>query len=76
MSGLDVQTARSDRRAGSAGYAERVVEEAATTELFRRPYLEKLLGGKVTGLRPRRGVKIWLLVTLEAPLRALGVERP
>jgi hypothetical protein len=36
--------------------------------------LEQLLAGKHLGLRPRRGVKIWLLVTLEAHLRQLGVR--
>jgi len=41
--------------------------------LFRRAYLEKLLSGQLRGLRPRRGVKIWLLLTLEAHLRALGL---
>jgi asparagine synthase (glutamine-hydrolysing) len=42
--------------------------------LFQRAYLEKLLDGKLGGLRPRRGVKIWLLLTLEAWLRT--VVRP
>jgi asparagine synthase (glutamine-hydrolysing) len=51
----------------------RILDGLARTELFQRPYLEKLLSGKVGGLRPRRGVKIWLLVTLEAHLRALGL---
>jgi asparagine synthase (glutamine-hydrolysing) len=42
--------------------------------LFRRPMLEQLLAGKHLGLRPRRGVKLWLLITLEAHLRTLGIE--
>lgn len=40
--------------------------------LFRREMLDQLVSGKARGLRPRRGVKLWLLVTLEAHLRALG----
>jgi hypothetical protein len=36
--------------------------------------LEQLLAGKRLGLRPRRGVKIWLLLTLEAHLRQLGAR--
>jgi asparagine synthase (glutamine-hydrolysing) len=32
-------------------------------------YLHKLLDGRLGGLRPRRGAKIWLLLTLEAWLR-------
>jgi asparagine synthase (glutamine-hydrolysing) len=51
----------------------RILDGLGRTRLFRRPYLEKLLDGKIRGLRPRRGVKIWLLVTLEAHLRALGL---
>lgn len=45
----------------------------AETGLFRRSYLEGLLAGTLGGLRPRRGVKIWLLITLESHLRALGL---
>jgi asparagine synthase (glutamine-hydrolysing) len=52
----------------------RILDGLAPLGLFARPYLEKLVGGKLGGLRPRRGVKIWLLVTLEAHLRALGVS--
>ena len=37
--------------------------------IFRRDYLERLLAGKLGGPRPRHGVKIWLLITLEAWLR-------
>lgn len=43
------------------------------TGLFQRELLEQLVSGKLRGLRPRRGVKIWLLVTLESHLRALGL---
>jgi asparagine synthase (glutamine-hydrolysing) len=37
-------------------------------------WLEQLLDGRLPGIRQRRGVKIWLLVTLEAWLR--GVLKP
>ncbi|HEX2675693.1 MAG TPA: asparagine synthase-related protein [Polyangiales bacterium] len=52
---------------------KRILDGLARTRLFQRTYLEKLLNGKLGGLRPRRGVKIWLLITLEAHLRALGL---
>jgi asparagine synthase (glutamine-hydrolysing) len=51
---------------------DRILGGLAPRGLLSRPYLEKLVSGKLGGLRPRRGVKIWLLVTLEAHLRALG----
>jgi asparagine synthase (glutamine-hydrolysing) len=38
--------------------------------LFRRDYLERLLAGRLGGLRPRHGAKIWLLLTLESWLRS------
>jgi asparagine synthase (glutamine-hydrolysing) len=41
--------------------------------LFQPRYLADLLDGKRGGLRPRRGAKIWLLVTLESHLRSLGL---
>lgn len=53
----------------------RILDGLAPLGLFNRAYLEKLLSGKLGGLRPRRGVKIWLLVALEAHLRALGLTR-
>lgn len=43
--------------------------------LFQRGYLETLLAGKLGGVRPRIGAKIWLLVTLEAWLRTV-LARP
>jgi asparagine synthase (glutamine-hydrolysing) len=52
----------------------RVLDGLAALPLFRRPMLEQLLAGKRLGLRPRRGVKLWLLITLEAHLRLLGVR--
>jgi asparagine synthase (glutamine-hydrolysing) len=39
--------------------------------LFRRDYLERLLAGRLGGVRPRIGGKIWLLVTLESWLRTV-----
>ena len=48
---------------------ERLLDGLAHRPGFRRPYLEALLDKRLTGLRPRRGVKIWLLLTLESWLR-------
>ena len=48
----------------------RLLDGLAPRGIVRRDYLERLLDGKLGGLRPRRGVKIWLLITLEAWLRA------
>lgn len=50
---------------------ERLLDGLAPWGLVERPYVEKLLAGKLGGLRPRRGVKIWLLLTLEAWLRTV-----
>lgn len=50
---------------------ERLLDGLAPYALFRRDYLERLLAGRLGGLRPRHGVKIWLLVTLEAWLRTV-----
>jgi asparagine synthase (glutamine-hydrolysing) len=50
---------------------ERLLDGLAPYRLFDRAYLERLLGGRLGGLRPRRGAKIWLLVTLEAWLRTV-----
>jgi asparagine synthase (glutamine-hydrolysing) len=47
----------------------RVLDGLQRWELFDRAWLERLLSGKLGGLRPRHGVKIWLLITLEAWLR-------
>ena len=51
---------------------ERLLGGLARHGLFRADVLEQLVSGKMRGLRPRRGVKLWLLVTLESHLRALG----
>jgi asparagine synthase (glutamine-hydrolysing) len=52
----------------------RILDGLAPYRLFRRDYLERLLGGRLPGLRPRRGAKIWLLVTLESWLRTAGLS--
>jgi asparagine synthetase B (glutamine-hydrolysing) len=49
----------------------RLLDGLAPYGLFERRYLERLLAGRLGGLRPRRGAKIWLLVTLEAWLRTV-----
>jgi asparagine synthase (glutamine-hydrolysing) len=50
---------------------ERLLDGLTRWNLFERAYLEQLLAGKLPGLRPRHGAKIWLLVTLEAWLRTV-----
>jgi asparagine synthase (glutamine-hydrolysing) len=47
----------------------RVLDGLKPWGLFDRAWLERLLNGRLGGLRPRHGVKIWLLITLEAWLR-------
>jgi asparagine synthase (glutamine-hydrolysing) len=49
----------------------RILDGLAPHRLFKRDYLERLLAGRLRGLRPRRGVKTWLLLTLEAWLRTV-----
>jgi asparagine synthase (glutamine-hydrolysing) len=48
---------------------ERLLDGLAPYGLVNRDYIERLLAGRLGGLRPRHGAKIWLLVTLEAWLR-------
>jgi asparagine synthase (glutamine-hydrolysing) len=48
---------------------ERLLDGLTQTGLVRRDYLERLLAGRLGGLRPRHGAKIWLLLTLESWLR-------
>jgi asparagine synthase (glutamine-hydrolysing) len=48
---------------------ERILDGLRPWGLFRQTYLERLLEGRLGGLRPRHGAKLWLLVTLEAWLR-------
>ena len=49
---------------------ERLLDGLRPYGLFDARFLEQLIAGTLGGLRPRRGVKIWLLVTLEAWLRS------
>jgi len=49
--------------------SERLLDGLAAWDLFDRRWLHCLLDARLGGLRPRRGVKIWLLLTLEAWLR-------
>ncbi len=52
---------------------ERLLDGLAPRGLVRKEALEDLLAGRRLGLRPRRGIKIWLLLTLEAWLRGHGL---
>jgi asparagine synthase (glutamine-hydrolysing) len=54
---------------------ERLLDGLAPYRLFDRSYLETLLAGRMAGLHPRRGVKIWLLVTIESWLRSVFGKR-
>jgi asparagine synthase (glutamine-hydrolysing) len=55
---------------------ERLLDGLTRWNLFERDYLERLLAGKLPGVRPRHGAKIWLLVTLEAWLRMVVGREP
>lgn len=48
---------------------ERLLGGCLPWDILQRRAVEALVDGRVTGLRPRRGVKIWLLVALESYLR-------
>jgi asparagine synthase (glutamine-hydrolysing) len=48
---------------------ERLLGGALPFDILQKTAIEALLSDKVRGLRPRRGVKIWLLVALESYLR-------
>lgn len=50
---------------------ERLLDGLAPWGIINRAWLERLLDGRLAGIRPRRGVKIWLLITLEAWLRGV-----
>lgn len=50
---------------------ERLLDGLAKWGIVERAYLEKLLAGRLGGLRPRRGAKLWLLLTLETWLRSI-----
>jgi asparagine synthase (glutamine-hydrolysing) len=49
---------------------DRILDGLAPYGLFRPDYLERLVGGRDGGI-PRRGVKTWLLLSLEAWLRTV-----
>jgi asparagine synthase (glutamine-hydrolysing) len=51
--------------------AERLLDGLAPRGLVDRAWLTRLVDKDLRGLRPRRGVKIWLLLTLEAFLRVV-----
>lgn len=48
---------------------ERLLGGALPWDIVRKSAVEALVDGRIGGLRPRRGVKIWLLVALESYLR-------
>ena len=50
---------------------ERLLDGLAPYRLFCRDYLDRLLSGRSPGIHTRRGVKIWLLMTLGAWLRGV-----
>jgi asparagine synthase (glutamine-hydrolysing) len=50
---------------------ERLIDGLGSWDLFEPRYLRELCALKLGGLRPRHGVKIWLLLTLEAWLRTV-----
>lgn len=52
----------------------RLLDGLRPFDLFDRNYLERLLAGRLGGLRPRHGVKIWLLLTLESWLRQRDIK--
>lgn len=48
---------------------ERALDGLSRHRIFDAVWLERLLLGRLDGIRPRRGAKIWLLVALESWLR-------
>lgn len=50
---------------------ERLLEGLAPHRIVDRGWLERLCARKIGGLRPRHGVKVWLMLTLEAWLRVV-----
>jgi asparagine synthase (glutamine-hydrolysing) len=51
--------------------SQRLLDGLSRWNLFEHDYLKRLLAGKLRGVRPRHGAKIWLLMTLEAWLRTV-----
>ena len=54
----------------------RLLDGLAPWEIIDRAWLERLLDARLAGLRPRRGVKIWLLLTLASWLDTVLRARP
>lgn len=52
---------------------ERLLDGPGLKGLVRRRWLERLVDGRLESLRPRRGIKIWQLLTLESWVRSLEV---
>jgi len=50
---------------------ERLLDGLAPWGFVDKAWMERLIDGRGEGLRPRRGVKLWLLLTLESWLRGL-----
>lgn len=50
---------------------ERLLDGLVRYDLVEKKWLENLLDRRLGGLRPRRGIKIWLLMTLEAHIRGV-----
>ena len=50
---------------------ERLLDGLTPYQIIERSYLEQLIGGKLAEVQPRRGEKIWLLMTLESWLRSV-----
>lgn len=55
---------------------ERLVDGLGATGWFERAWLERLVTTGAGGLRPRNGIKIWQLLTLESWWRQLEGRRP
>ncbi len=51
----------------------RLLDSLTSMRIVRRDWLERLSAYKLGGLRPRRGIKVWQLLTLEAWIRGMGV---
>jgi len=55
---------------------ERLLDGLTRYDVVEKPWLEALVDRRLGGLRPRRGIKIWLLMTLEAHIRAMMEATP
>ena len=50
---------------------ERLLDGLAGYDWIRRDYMERLVRYRLSGVRPRHGVKLWLLLALESWLRGI-----